>query len=107
MDWPSVLTIISVNAALISWLRSDMKSYQDKLDAKFEGYQTKVETKFEGYQSKLDEKFERWFEKWTEETKDFHGRLERIDAEFKSHMCNKPIQCSSFEPSTEKKLKQK
>ena len=56
----TVVAVVGSNIALISWLRADMKSF---------------ETKIEG-----------WKEEVNKEMKDFHGRLERQDAEFKSHV---------------------
>lgn len=49
-----VITVVGSNIALISWLRSDMKSF---------------ETKIEG-----------WKEEMQKESKDFHGRLCSIES---------------------------
>lgn len=49
MDWPTIITILGTNIALFSWLRSDMKSF---------------ETKIEG-----------WKDEVNKEMKDFHGKL--------------------------------
>lgn len=54
MDWAGILTIAAINVGLIAWLRSDMKSF---------------ETKIEG-----------WKEEINKEMKDFHGRLCSLEA---------------------------
>jgi hypothetical protein len=56
----TAIAIIGANVALIAWLRADMKSF---------------ETEVRG-----------WREEIHQEMKDFHGRMERQDAEFKAHM---------------------
>lgn len=45
----TVITIVGSNIALISWIRSDMKNFENKID---------------GWKVEIDK-----------ETKDFHGRL--------------------------------
>lgn len=49
----TVITIVGSNIALIGWLRSDMKSFETKID---------------GWKSEIDK-----------EMKDFHGRLCAIE----------------------------
>lgn len=49
----TALTIIGANIALISWLRTDMKSFETKIDG--------------------------WKEEINKEMKDFHGRLCAIE----------------------------
>lgn len=56
----TVVAIVGSNVALISWLRSDMKSFEQEVRM--------------------------WREDSHKETKDFHGKLERQDAEFKAHL---------------------
>jgi len=56
------LAIIGSNIALISWLRADMKSFEIKVES--------------------------WKEEINKESKDFHGRLERMDCEFKMRLCS-------------------
>ena len=53
MDWPTILTVAGVNIAMISWIRSDVKSF---------------ETEIRG-----------WKEEINKEIKDFHGRLCAIE----------------------------
>jgi hypothetical protein len=67
MDMGLIITIaatgigvVGSNIALIAWLRSDMKAFETKVDS--------------------------WKDEIRLEIKDFHGRLERQDAEFKAHM---------------------
>jgi hypothetical protein len=68
MHWAEVLAIIGANIAMISWLKSDMKTFESRID------------------SKLD----KWHDDIQKEMKDFHGRLEKQDAELKAHImhCN-------------------
>jgi hypothetical protein len=53
MDWGTIVTIAGTNIALITWLRSDMKLF---------------ETKIEG-----------WKDEVQKEMRDFHGRLCTIE----------------------------
>lgn len=63
-DWTTIITIIGANIALFSWLRSDMKSFENKIETKIDEFKDQI----------------------NKEMKDFHGRLERQDAEFKGRM---------------------
>ena len=56
----TIVAVVGSNIALISWLRADMKAF---------------ETEVRG-----------WKEEVQKEAKDFHGRMERQDAEFRAHM---------------------
>jgi hypothetical protein len=60
MDWLQVLTLFFANAGLVIWFRAESRSDWRHMDAKLDAIQ--------------------------EEIKDFHGRLERQDAEFKAHL---------------------
>ena len=52
----TVFTVIGSNIALISWLRSDMKSFESKIEG--------------------------WKEEINKEMKDFHGRLCAIESRY-------------------------
>jgi hypothetical protein len=52
----TVFTVIGSNIALMSWLRSDMKSFESKIDS--------------------------WKEEINKEMKDFHGRLCSIESRY-------------------------
>ncbi len=45
-----------------------------------------IETRFDNCNNRIDQ----FLIAWHEESKDFHGRLERLDADFKNHVmyCN-------------------
>jgi len=60
----AVVTIVGSNIALIGWLRSDMKSFETKVD---------------GWRAEIDK-----------EMKDFHGKLCAIDERTKSKMRTDP-----------------
>ena len=60
MDAGTIITVIGANIALISWLRSDMKAFEAKV--------------------------ERWTKEVSKETQDFHGRLCQIE-EARKHSC--------------------
>lgn len=71
MDLTIILTVIGAaaaiigsNIALISWLKSEMKSFEIEVRG--------------------------WKEEINKEMKDFHGKLERQDTEFKSHLLYQP-----------------
>ena len=53
MDWPTILTVAGVNIAMISWIRSDVKSFEQEIRG--------------------------WKEEINKEMKDFHGRLCAIE----------------------------
>lgn len=74
MDWTIILTgigtvsaIVGVNITLFSWLRADIK-----------------EIKSEAAADRRD--ILQLMRDVQQEMKDFHGRLERQDAEFKTHL---------------------
>lgn len=59
-EWMQVLSLFLANAMLIIWFRSESRSDWKHMDAKVDAIQ--------------------------QEIKDFHGRLEKQDAEFKAHL---------------------
>jgi len=67
----TVVAVVGSNIALISWLRADMKSFETEIRSDMKSFETKVDG---------------WKEEIQKESKDFHGRLERQDAEFKAHL---------------------
>lgn len=67
----TALAIIVSNIALISLLRSDMKIFESKI--------------------------ENWKDEINREMRDFHGRLERQDAEHKAHMQNIDLRFKQME----------
>jgi len=56
--WAQVLSIAAINIALISWLRSDMKLFEIKIDG--------------------------WKEEINKEMKDFHGKLCALEEKVKN-----------------------
>jgi hypothetical protein len=53
MDWPTVLAIAATNIGLITWIKSDVKSFESEIRG--------------------------WKEEINKEMKDFHGRLCAIE----------------------------
>jgi len=53
MDWGAIFTIVGINIGLISWLRSDLKSFESEVRG--------------------------WKQEINKEMKDFHGRLCRSE----------------------------
>ena len=64
MHWAEVLAIIGANIAMISWLKSDMKTFESRID------------------SKLD----KWHDDIQKEMKDFHGLRRSIP----QRVCGRP-----------------
>lgn len=60
----TVITIVGSNIALIGWLRSDMKSFE----AKIEGWKDQFSRDMASYKGEVQQ-----------EMKDFHGRLCQIE----------------------------
>ncbi len=60
MGWEQVLTIIAVNMALIYWMRQDFKDFANRIEG--------------------------WKDDIQKEMKDFHGKLERNDCEFRMRL---------------------
>jgi len=60
MEWLQILIILGSNLALFIWARSEARHDQQEIREIIRSIQ--------------------------EEMKDFHGKMERIDAEFKTHM---------------------
>lgn len=75
MDWSHVLGIILGNAAFIIplflWNRAESRADVRNTDSKLELYRQQTNAMIRAIH---------------DEIKDFHGRLERQDAEFKSHL---------------------
>ena len=75
MDITIILTIIGTttaiigsNIALISWLRSDMKAFETKIETKIDGFTNDFRKDMASYKDEIQK-----------EMKDFHGRLCAID----------------------------
>ncbi len=75
MDWTIILTgvgtiiaIVGSNIALISWLRSDMKLFETKID----GWKDQFSRDMASYKDEVNK-----------EMKDFHGRLCSIEEKIK------------------------
>lgn len=68
MHWGEVLAIIGSNIALISWLRSDMKSFESKIEADMKSFENKIESKVDSIKEQIQQ-----------ESRDFHGRLCAIE----------------------------
>jgi hypothetical protein len=73
MDWIQVLVILfgisAINVSLIGWMRQDMKSFEDRTDAKMNAFAAKVE----GWQMDIQN-----------EMKDFHGRMCTLEERYKN-----------------------
>lgn len=59
-SWIQIISLFLANAALIIWFRTESRNDWRHMDTKIDAIQ--------------------------QEIKDFHGRLEKQDAEFKAHM---------------------
>ncbi len=71
MDWTQVLTIIGANIVLFFWLRTESNSDRRQMQQ----------------ESAADRRdLLQLIREIKDELKDFHGRLERQDSEFKSHL---------------------
>lgn len=70
-DWVPVLSVIISNAALFFWSRSESRQDARHLDQKIELIRSETNEMIQAIH---------------QEMKDFHGRLERMDAEFKAHI---------------------
>lgn len=64
MHWGELVTIIGVNVALISWLRSDMRVFESKI---------------EGWKEQFSRDMASYKEEINKEMKDFHGRMCAIE----------------------------
>lgn len=64
MDWTQVLTIVGSNLVLFLWVRTESRADHRALESWTKEMISSIQS----------------------EMKDFHGRLERQDAEFKAHM---------------------
>jgi hypothetical protein len=73
----TALAIIGSNVALLTWLRSDMRGFESKIDS--------------------------WKEQINLEMRDFHGRLEKQDAEYKASMQNIDYRFKIVEAYNEKR----
>lgn len=71
MDWIQVTSLFLANAGLIIWFRSESRSDWLHMDFKMDANAKETRDLIIAIK---------------EDMKDFHGRLERQDADFKSHM---------------------
>jgi galactokinase/mevalonate kinase-like predicted kinase len=71
MDWTQVFTIIGANVVLFFWLRTESSADRRQMQQ-------------EAAADRRD--LLQIIREIKEEAKDFHGRLERNDAEFKAHL---------------------
>ena len=71
MEWIQVLSLFLANAALIVWFRNESREDWRHMDSKLDCIAKTMNENVKAIH---------------EEMKDFHGRLERQDAEFKAHM---------------------
>lgn len=65
------LAIIGANIALISWLRSDMKSFEIDLRSDMKDYKNEIRMDMQSFKNEI----RGWKEEIYKEMKDFHGRL--------------------------------
>jgi hypothetical protein len=70
-SWIQILTLFFANAALIAWFRAESRQDWRLMDSKMESFRAETGQILRSIQ---------------EEIKDFHGKLERQDAEFKAHL---------------------
>lgn len=63
------VAIIGANIALFSWIRSDMKSFETKIETDLKSFETKIEG---------------WKEEINKESRDFHGRLCSLESRWHS-----------------------
>ena len=82
MDWLQVLVIVFGNLAwimpLFLWSRSESRADMRHVDAQLNAQRGMID--------EMRRESREFNERWFQETRDFHGRLERIDAEFKAHL---------------------
>jgi hypothetical protein len=73
MDWTQFIILIVTIASLFLWNRSEANDDRRHMDAKLESAISAMNVNVQAIQ---------------QEMKDFHGRLERQDAEFKTRIAN-------------------
>jgi hypothetical protein len=71
MDWIQVLTLFFANVGLIIWFRAESRNDWRHMDARLHSFQLDTQAQLQAIQTDM---------------KDFHGRLERQDAQFKIHL---------------------
>jgi len=71
----TTLAIIGSNIALISWLRSDMKSFENKMETNMKDFENKSRANMKEFQTEIAG----WKTEIYKEMRDFHGRLCAID----------------------------
>ena len=64
----TVVAIVGSNIALIGWLRSDMKSFENKIENKIDSFTNDFRKEMASYKNEV-----------SKEMKDFHGRLCSIE----------------------------
>ena len=64
----TILAIVGSNIALISWLRADMKSFENKIETKIDTFTNDFRKEMASYKAEI-----------AKEMKDFHGRMCAIE----------------------------
>ncbi len=70
-SWIQIISLFLANAGLIIWFRAESRNDWRHMDTKLDNYMQGIRGDIKAMQSEM---------------KDFHGRLERQDAEFKAHL---------------------
>lgn len=71
----TVVAIVGSNIALISWLRSDMKSFESELRSDMKSFETEIR----GWKEDFRKDMASYRDEVKNEMKDFHGRLCAIE----------------------------
>ncbi len=82
----TAIAIIGVNIGLMSWLRSDMKAFENKIEANMKAFENKTEANMKSFEDKsesnlkaFENKIESWKNELYKEMRDFHGKLCTLD----------------------------
>lgn len=98
MDWTQVWTIIGVILGALSLIAVFLNITFNKFDIDIRNLDAdirSVDSRLDGWmkhsiamQAEQTKRMDQFYQMFANETKDFHGRLERLDSEFKNFMMN-------------------
>lgn len=88
-SWVQIIALFLANAGLIVWFRAESRSDWRLMDSKMESFRAEtghIIRSMEDNMKSMQRETSCILEGIRQDMRDFHGKLERQDAEFKAHL---------------------
>lgn len=76
----AAVAIIATNVSLMSWLRSDMKSFETKIENNMRSFEIKIDGDIKALESKLDKNTQAIYDKMKSQAQAFSARTDHLSA---------------------------